>query len=303
MTALTGYIPYQISREDVKAFHNGLLEVPIKLRPLFNIVVSDNLDERFVENRGLGQWSARSSEVSDPAALTGGGEGYSKLYTLIEYYNVKTYSDALHSRNKARGVIAADITEMGRTAAYSLENIMAILLANGFSTTLTADGIALFSASHTRSGAGGTWSNLGTAALSHTSLQAAITALHNRQTSEGLYQMYEPAVLVTGTGLEHTARVVLGSAVTDANMQINPIMGVYPIRHVVSPLLTDANDWMLFAEPGAGGPTMVVRRDAPPSLMYYGPAVNINTTHQYAGRMEFAVGVPMPERCQGYSVT
>ena len=102
-----------------------------------------------------------------------------------------------------------DIARVGRMTrdknAFDVYN-------NGFSTTLTNDGVALFSDSHTTLG-GDTVDNLTDALLDADSLNNAMTALIEQKTQDGTLGGHTPACLMVPTALFKTAVEITKSTV------------------------------------------------------------------------------------------
>lgn len=110
----------------------------------------------------------------------------------------------------------------------------------GFTTTLTNDGIALFSASHVTL-SGTTVSNLLTSsALSESTLNTAFNSLINQVTQDGTLGGHLPAVLLVPTALFKTACEITKSVLRSgtANNDLNYYSELYPGMKVLhSPFL------------------------------------------------------------------
>ena len=121
------------------------------------------------------------------------------------------------------------------------------LIKDGFAS-LCYDGQYFFDTDHAE-GDSGTQSNKGTDALSAAALQAAITAMMKYKDDKGKPMGIVPDTLVVPPDLKWTAMELLESAynvkTADANvgMRINPLHGSLGL--IVSPYLTDTNDWFL----------------------------------------------------------
>ena len=143
----------------------------------------------------------------------------------------------------------SDMTkELGRSARETMEIIVHDMY-NG--TTKTAgDGVAVFSASHTKLG-GGTWSNLLSPAadLSTASLRQAITQIETTTDDRQKQQVIKPRYLLVAPDGEWTAREILNSSYDpeSANNAINPLQS-RNLQLIVDPYLTDTDTWFLLAE-------------------------------------------------------
>lgn len=110
-----------------------------------------------------------------------------------------------------------------------------------------SDGNALFSAAH---------GNLGGAALSETSLQAAITALRRQKDPKGqeIAVLTSKPFLVVPAELEFTAKKLVNASLNPGTNIGDAILAdVNTLRGIAEPLvvefLTDPNDWYLIANP------------------------------------------------------
>lgn len=107
-----------------------------------------------------------------------------------------------------------------------------------FTTTLTADGVALVSASHVLIG-GGTTSNIVSGALSDTTLNTAIIALRQQVDQAGVILGNTPSILLVPSALFKKAVVLTESALAadSANNNINVYRSAYGITVYSSPYL------------------------------------------------------------------
>ena len=147
------------------------------------------------------------------------------------------------------GQIAMRVKQMASTANQHLDLVTFGLLATGFAS-LCYDGLPMFNAAHPLGKTGATQSNIGTDALSATSLQSAITQMMRFQDDVGRPMGVVPDMLCVSPENYWEAATLLNSAffpdpLTTANQQlgINPLKGL--LNLVVSPFLTDPNDWFL----------------------------------------------------------
>jgi phage major head subunit gpT-like protein len=110
----------------------------------------------------------------------------------------------------------------------------------GFTTTLTADGSALFS-THTLIG-GGTVVNNGTGALTPDNLYTGIVALRQQKNQAGVVLGNVPSILLVGSALFKKAIEITQSALLadSADNNLNVYRGIYGLKVMSSPWL-DAN--------------------------------------------------------------
>ncbi len=108
------------------------------------------------------------------------------------------------------GVWAADIADFAMQAKNTQDATAFGLFRNGFTTSLTADGIAIFG-THVLIG-GGTQSNTASAALTPTSLNTAIVSLGEQKNQAGVISGAAPSVLLVPLALWKHAREITDSA-------------------------------------------------------------------------------------------
>lgn len=109
------------------------------------------------------------------------------------------------------GVWAADVADFAEQAKNTQDQNSFRVFRNGFTTELTADGVTFFNSAHPLIG-GGTQSNTGTAALTPTSLNDAITNLVEQKNQAGVISGNSPAVLLVPPALWKHAREITDSA-------------------------------------------------------------------------------------------
>lgn len=107
-------------------------------------------------------------------------------------------------------VWSRSVEEMGRKAKLTQDSNAFKIFRNAFTTTLTADGVALISASHTLLG-GGTTSNLVSGALTPDTLEDAIIALAQQKDQAGVTMGNVASILLVPTSLFKYAREITDS--------------------------------------------------------------------------------------------
>lgn len=145
------------------------------------------------------------------------------------------YDDNMH------GVWSADVRDFALKGRVTQDDNAFALFRNAFTTTLTADGVAFFSASHALIG-GGTTSNLITGALSTTTLNNAIVALRTQKDQSGVILGGVPSILLVPPALLKLALEITESALISdtANNAINVYRSAYGIMVYSSPYLSAA---------------------------------------------------------------
>ena len=140
---------------------------------------------------------------------------------------------------------------LGIAARSTIETRAALVLNSAFVTTdyTVGDGLALFSASHTREDGGAVLSNTSTAAaLSVSSLETALIDLRTELDGVGKRIELMPRALVIPPDLEYVAYQVLKSAyLPGSNVNdVNPLEGRLEV--IVWPYLTDTNAWFIMCD-------------------------------------------------------
>lgn len=142
--------------------------------------------------------------------------------------------------------IAGDI----RQRAEDTKEILGHDILNSNTGHLTPDGVVLYSIAH-KNLQDVTFSNKRTAALSETSLELAMTNLKSMTDDRGFPIFQTGMQLIVPQELEFLAEKILGTdrAVGQTTHQLNDInmMARAGLSIIVSPYLTDADDWFLQA--------------------------------------------------------
>lgn len=135
-------------------------------------------------------------------------------------------------------VWAEMVREFGRMARVTQDIAGFALFRNGFTTTLTPDGVPWFSASHTLL-SGGTASNLVTGALTPTTLNTAMVRLMEQRNERGVIMGNVGAYLVVPPALLKTAIEITQSVLVSdsANNAVNVFRSPLGIEVVTSPYL------------------------------------------------------------------
>ena len=137
------------------------------------------------------------------------------------------------------GIVPQIVGRLGRSARRTLaQRVFDLMINNG----LIYDSLAWFHATH---------GNLGSTALSAAELDVVRTAMRNRtEKDSGKKLGIGPHVLVVPHELEGLARQENERQYTDGSFTPNRVrfmFGQQSERVIVSPLLSDANDWYVFA--------------------------------------------------------
>lgn len=235
--ASTSDFPYLLSNTMGKVLQKAYQAVPDQWRSLVNIATLPDFKEKTI---------LRVSEADDLEEIKGELGEYkdSSLEESKETYQLgifgRTFSVTYKTIiNDDMDAIRKQPDRFGRAAAKLLNKLIFTNILEG--NPNMGDGKALFHSDH---------KNLGNAALSESSLTAAITAMRNQTDEKGNKIIIQPKYLVVPNELEWVARKLLqsilvpGTANNDANILRD--VGLQPI---ICPWLTDTNDWYLIADP------------------------------------------------------
>jgi phage major head subunit gpT-like protein len=160
------------------------------------------------------------------------------------------------------GQIKLRIASLAREAKRHMDELVFTLLRNGF-TTACYDSQYFFDTDHSE-GESGTQSNKGTTALSAAALQAAITAMMKFKDDRGKLLGVLPDLLVVPPDLQWTAMELLestywpGETANATKVANNVLKGKLDL--VVSPYLSDTNDWFVLCTRGVIKPIILQSR-------------------------------------------
>ena len=181
-----------------------------------------------------------------PVTFTDPMQGFSKEYVNVTYglgavvTREMSEDDQYNYINSIPSMLSDSMKETLETVNWNHIN-------NGYTAGFTgADGVILFSASHNLAG-GGTYSNiLATASdLTQTAIEQALIDISNYVDDQGLRMNLKAQTLIVPTALQFTARKIMETAqvVDSADNTKNVIAGMLDI--VVSPYLTDSDQWQI----------------------------------------------------------
>ncbi|MBI2815460.1 MAG: Mu-like prophage major head subunit gpT family protein [Acidobacteria bacterium] len=139
------------------------------------------------------------------------------------------------------GLVGKIAARLGRAARRTMAQRVYNLLVNN---AAIYDAVAFFHATH---------NNLGNSALSADALDAVRSAMRNQtEKDSGKRLGIGPSILVVPSELEGVAKITNTRQYVDSNFTPNKVQHMFGNnneRVVVTPLLTDANDWYVFANP------------------------------------------------------
>jgi len=194
------------------------------------------------------EWTEGRSITYDTIA-----EGPSKEIVFKDYALGFQLTRKIAREAKNDDVLKRIPEALALSTAYTLEVLWWDLLNSGFVTTYHTgiDGMALFSASHPRMDGGTAISNLGSGALSETTLEAAVLSFKKLVNDKGIpiAGAYVPTTLILPPELEKTAQRLLlselrpGTANNDYNVIREDRLSYFCSYH-----LTSTTAWFLLAK-------------------------------------------------------
>lgn len=189
---------------------------------------------------GSGYFDARAEQQDVPSGTA--RVGNQKTFSVLNYSKSIDISKNLMDDDQ-HDTINMLVRNMARNARLTRDKNAFNVLNLGFTTTLTNDGVALFSNSHITLG-GDTVDNLETGALTDDTLYTAYLSLINQKTQDGTLGGHQPAVLLVPPALFKTAQVITKSVLKSGtgNNDLNYYSELYPGLEVKqSPFLSAAN--------------------------------------------------------------
>lgn len=191
-------------------------------------------------------------------------QGYDKTITVVKYGLGFSISEEMVDDARFN-MIADAVKKMGKSARESQEQAAMNILNNGFGGgTTTADGVDLFSTSHTTPSGSITIRNklASDADLSESSLRTAIADFRkNFRGDSGIYNEIRAKYLVVPEELRLEAKALVqselkpGGANNDKNVLADEGLIV-----VSSPRLTDTDGWFLLADSSENGLRLIERK-------------------------------------------
>jgi hypothetical protein len=227
-------------------WHDAFPAVESKMAKVFNIETMTKNTKHVAKMAGFGsmQNQADGDEVlfDDPIAPV------SKSYN----YTVRALGYKVHERlwmNDLYGEVERFERDLKDTAEDDVETAAFSILNNGFGTTNTGfDGLALFSASHTRMDGGASQGNKAATdeALSLSALHNAIITIRKWKNDRGRPRSHKPRRLIVPVDLSFTARELLRSQLhpENANNTTN-VLREYGLDLLEVEYLTSTTGWFV----------------------------------------------------------
>lgn len=250
-------------------FRSNLLQHPSRREQLFKIVSTD---------RDIWQ----SSELHDMPLLQQLSEGQDYSFEAPPQGAHKTMTPAKYGLGFSISEEAVDdgkfsfiadaVAKLAKSAKESQEIQSMNVFNNGFSSVTTADGVALFSSSHTLPSGGTIRNQLSSASdLSSTSLEQMLIDFETQFVGDsGIIYNIVPKYLVVPPALKRLAKELVQSELrpetaTNSTTGITNVNNMNSIREdnlqvISSPHLTDTDAWFLQAAPEDTGLRVISRK-------------------------------------------
>lgn len=213
---------------------------------VFNVRDSSRAFENVTGITGFGTFTAKDEgDTVDYDKLL---QGFDTRFTHVTYAK-GTQISMEAADDDIDGAITNVMPPLARSARSSIEITAWNVINNGFGTTTTPDGQALFSSSHVLVG-GGTYDNLVSGDLSIANLETALNMFDDMVDDRGLPIENAAAMIVYPTDLRWLVHEILKSDMRSdtANNATNAFNQI-GLGTVMSKYLTGPDDWFLFSAP------------------------------------------------------
>jgi hypothetical protein len=217
---------------------------------VFRQETADSAAEIMEVFKGVGLWDTRAEEEDVPSSTPRVGDQIT--FTMSNFANSVDISKNFFDDEK-HSVVMSMMREFGEKARVTQDRTAYGLYRLGFTTTLTADGAALFSNTHTNLN-GDTVDNLDTAALSETALNTGIINLMEQVDQAGVVRGHQANCLLVPPALYKAAVEITDSELRSgtADNDLNVYSAKYGLFVKQSPYLGAASGgsdtaWFLLA--------------------------------------------------------
>lgn len=202
---------------------------------IFHQDTVDNAAVQWEVFKGVGYWDERDEEED---VANGTPRSSNKITFSVANFAKSVDIPKNFFNDNMHGVYSKMIKDMATTGKLTKEKKGFEIFRNAFTTTLTADGVALCSDSHLTIG-GNTVDNALTSALADTSLNDAITMLGEQKGQDGTIRGCVPNALLVPAKLFKKACELVDSQLTaeTGNNAINVYSSKYSINVYQSPFL------------------------------------------------------------------
>lgn len=223
------------------------LDPPSLTYPMcFHVKDSTRGYEDVTQITGFGVFSEKSE--SDTVDYDKVLQGFDKRFKHKTYAKAVSISEEA-AEDDLDGAIVDVMPPLAKSARVSIETTIWNTVNNGFGTTTTPDGEALFSSSHVLRG-GGTYDNLVSGDLSIANLETAVNMFDNMVDDRGLPVELSPTKLVIPVELRWLAYEILKSDLrSDTAENATNAFKQLALESVMTKYLTGDDDWFLTCDP------------------------------------------------------
>jgi len=246
-----------INAADIDALYVESMNARPELYPLYNKifkVVGDNKGSMTAMlTPDVPLLNARASKIA-PTEDTVIASGWRQTFTHQERSRKIQipYSDA----SDQPSLVSDYASNLGTRTVDTIEALLCGVVANAFTTTLTARLEALCSTTHALN-SGGTASNRVALALSHVNLATARAMMRFTTTDSGAVASYPMAHLLVPKELSETAYQLRTAPYVSDQLQPTSYAGQFEVSELQ--FTTDVNDWFIAAAMGQNSLTCVLR--------------------------------------------
>ncbi len=242
-------------------FRSAYNQHPMRRDQLFKKVNTSTSIWQYSEMHDMPLFAA-VSEGSD-YSFSRPKQGYDKTITPVKYGLGFSISEETIDDGKFE-LVSDTLKKMGKSARESQEQAGMDILNNGFSSVTCADGVALFSNSHTTPTGTITIRNqLSTPSdLSESSLRTAVQDFRsNFRGDSGIYNEIRAKFLVVPEALRLEAKAIVGSdRKPGGDYNDKNVLADEGLIVISSPHLSDADAWFLAADSSENGLRLVERK-------------------------------------------
>ncbi len=248
---------------------------------IFKVVTTTHSAYIHMVNMGTGLWSNIDETQTVPSDTP---KVRNKNTVLVQDFAQKIEISKNLFDDNMHDVWAEDVREFATMARVTQDTTGFGLFRGGFTTTLTPDGVAWFSASHVTL-SGETVSNLITGALTDATLNDAIVALREQKNQRGVIRGSVLKYLVVSVdGFKNAIEITQSVLVSDtANNAINMYRSLMGIECMTSPYLGAAaggSDGAWFALSMYHGVKRVIRQGVETALTPWQYSTNRSYIYQ-----------------------
>lgn len=242
-------------------FRSAYNQHPMRRDELFKKVSTSTSIWQYSELHDMPMFSAVSE--GEDYSFSRPKQGYDKTVSVVKYGLGFSISEETIDDGKFE-LVSDTLKKMGKSARESQEQAAMNILNNGFSSVTTADGVALFSDSHTTPTGTITIRNqLATPSdLSESSLRTAVADFRkNFRGDSGIYNEIRAKYLVVPEDLRLEAKAIVGSELKPGGTNNDKnVLSDEGLIVISSPHLTDADGWFLASDKSEHGLRLVERK-------------------------------------------